>query len=658
MRKLILIPAISLLAAGVYMPLHPDSNLVSKKSTLNAAAPSMDLVDIQPVNSSGDVVYLACAPRTSHDKATAQLSVWFKIKNKEAKTINVTGISYSYTNNGQTVLKLFKPDPDKDGSVAVGAGKEFSWQNSRDYHEVDDAVFFNIPFPSSLTIKVSVEGFNSPYVINKPLKAYANQTPGNSYAFPGQEQDLRYGEYWYSYGGHGGGSQFFAYDFKVIGWDDENKKWDWKFPGKDGSKNEHYRAYGKPICAIADGEVIDFGDNVKENIGNGGGGSGGGNFFKINNGKETICYYHMQPGSLNKSLMKIGAKVKKGQMLGLLGNSGSSSEPHGHTQAILDADKDGDGPFRPLNFSSIYIIDKNEIKEPDPGADWAKVEDRGLPFLQDRRCMIWPSAAKPCWYPRGWVELGRHGIPESKYQEEFTKIWGCGYYPVWVDAYDVAGKTYFNTIFRYNKNNYDVAVRHDMTKESYQQEYEEWVKKKGYRLQQLDNYLDAGKLKFAAIFIKKDNAPQQQPSYHALSPEEHQKLFDKYTGDGFVPVNVSVTSVGGKRYYSAFYEKRNVGGCVLKSFLSQQEYQELFDDMDKKHWEQVYINAYHHDGQTRFSVIWYEKSGYQTYTATRKSTSDSYQEKYEDNLEKGLLTRCVTGYDEGGKHWFAAHWAK
>lgn len=51
------------------------------------------------------------------------------------------------------------------------------------------------------------------------------------------------------------------------------------------------------------------------------------------------------------------------------------------------------------------------------------------------------------------------------------------------------------------------------------------------------------------------NMPQQQPAYHALSPEEHQKLVDEYLAKDFVPVNVSVTSVNGKRYYSAFYER-------------------------------------------------------------------------------------------------------
>ena len=256
------------------------------------------------------------------------------------------------------------------------------------------------------------------------------------------------------------------------------------------------------------------------------------------------------------------------------------------------------------------------------------------------------------------AEIAKHGIAESNYQEEFSMIWNSGYYPVWVDAYDVNGKTFFNTVFRPNTNNYDVKVRHDMTKETYQQEYNEWVKQKGYRLQQLDNYNDGGKLKLAAIFIKKTERQQAQPAYHALSPEEHQTLFDKYTGEGYVPVNVSVVSIAGKRYYSAFYEKRNVGGHILKSFLTQQEYQYMFDDNSKKGWEQVYINAYKHDGQTRFSVIWYNNSGYRSSTATRKSTGDSYQQQWETNTANGLLTRCVTGYEEGGKHWFAAHWAK
>ncbi len=624
------------------------------------AKPSIEVIEVKPSDAGGNIYYLACAPRSSGGKASGQLSASFKIKNKEGKPITLKSITYSYLSNGQTVIKFMVLDIDDatKKEVVIPANSNFSWQNSRDYHDVDNAVLFEGTIPATIDIRLGFEGYNEPVVIKRNLKKYVNQETGGAYSFPGKESDLRVNEYWYSYGGHGGGSQFYAYDFKAIGWDSDKKAWTGVFPGTDGTKNEHYLAYGKDVIASADGTVIDFKDGVAENKGNAGGGSGGGNWFKINNGKETLCYFHMQPGSLTKKFMKKGAKVKKGEKLGLLGNSGNSSEPHGHIQALEDPDADGDGETRPLNFSNIYIIEKNALAKPDPNAGWVKVDKQGLPFQDGRRCMIWPSSKKPCWYPSGKSEIAKHGIAESSYQAEFTKIWGCGYYPVWVDAYDVAGKTYFNTIFRYNSNNYQVAVKHNLTKEGFQAEYNDWVKNKGYRLQQLDNYNDAGQLKFAAIFIKKPGQPNAQPAYHAQTPEQHQTLFDKYSREGYVPVNVSVVSVGGKRYYSAFYEKRDVGGSVLKSFLSQQEYQQMFDDMKAKKWEQVYINAYRHDGQTRFSVIWYQNSGYSNYAATRKSDADGYQEKWEASTSDGLLTRCVTGYDEGGQHWFAAHWAK
>ncbi|HEV7782289.1 MAG TPA: serine hydrolase [Chitinophagaceae bacterium] len=302
----------------------------------------------------------------------------------------------------------------------------------------------------------------------------------------------------------------------------------------------------------------------------------------------------------------------------------------------------------PNGFVGSVVVNSSKNLDAETGATGT------VPFLAD----VLINAFYDASHSGPLAEIAKHGIPENSYQQEFNEIWNSGYYPVWVDAYDVAGKTYFNTVFRPNTQNYAVAVKHDMTKESYQTEYDDWVKKKGYRLQQLDNYLDAGKLKFAAIFIKKPGQAIAQPAYHAQTPEQHQTLLEKYTKEGYVPVNVSVVSIGGKRYYSAFYEKRNVGGSLLKSFLSQQEYQDKYDEMKAKNWEQVYINAYHHEGQTRFSVIWYERSGYQSRAATRKSDSDSYQEKWESNTGNGLLTRCVTGYDEGGRHWFAAHWAK
>lgn len=626
------------------------------------AAPSVSLVSIDPSTFVGDVVYLTTAPVTSKATAEALVSIDAEIKNNEGKTIYLDKITIEITGNGKNISKTFEPD--EDGKDTIKAGKSYSWQNSRDYHELGDVIKFSAPYPNKITIKFFFDDFSTPMIVTKNLKGYFNTAAGGAYAFPAKDEDLLMNEYWYGDAGHGGGGQVFAYDMVVMGWDEDNKKWSDKKQGKTADKNENFRTYGKKIYSAGDGEVLSFINDWNESPSTSDTGTKGGNNIKINNGTETICYYHMQKGSINKNLLKVGAKVRKGDFIGLAGNSGNSSGPHLHIHAIWDQDKDGKGPFIPLQFSNMYAIDIKALKEPDPNADWVKLNKMGLPYIAEDangnfgRALLWPDAKKPCWYPYNLKEIARHGIPENKYQEEISKIWSCGYYPVWVDAYDVAGKTFFNTIFRYNSDNYQLEVRHDMSKEKFKQEYDMWVEKKGYRLQQMDSYMDAGVQKFAAIFIKKPGLPNQQPAYFAATPEQHQNFFEDLGSKGFVPVNVSVVSVGGKLNYTAFYEKRNIGKAVLKSALTQEEYQTWFDDMLNKKYEQVYVNAYRHQGQTRFSVIWYQNAAYQSWNATRKSSADGYQEKWEDNLSDGRLTRCVTGYEEGGKHWFAAHWSK
>ncbi len=54
----------------------------------------------------------------------------------------------------------------------------------------------------------------------------------------------------------------------------------------------------------------------------------GGNHVIMDIGNGLFAFYaHMQPGSLR---VKVGDKVTRGQVLGLLGNTGNSSEPHLH----------------------------------------------------------------------------------------------------------------------------------------------------------------------------------------------------------------------------------------------------------------------------------------------------------------------------------------
>ncbi len=103
----------------------------------------------------------------------------------------------------------------------------------------------------------------------------------------------------------------------------------------DPLDNNNYYAFGAEALAVADGVVTEVLDGVPlnvpgidsravpitlENV--------GGNHVVLDIGNGHYAFYaHLQPGSLR---VKLGDKVRRGQVVGLVGNTGNSTEPHLH----------------------------------------------------------------------------------------------------------------------------------------------------------------------------------------------------------------------------------------------------------------------------------------------------------------------------------------
>src|SRR5262249_14351877 len=94
---------------------------------------------------------------------------------------------------------------------------------------------------------------------------------------------------------------------------------------------------GVPVYAAADGVVIKTRDGMFDRNQSGGGeptvlnldgGDGAGNFVGIDHGNGwTTWYDHMRTNSVS---VKVGDYVAAGTILGLIGSSGNSSDPHLH----------------------------------------------------------------------------------------------------------------------------------------------------------------------------------------------------------------------------------------------------------------------------------------------------------------------------------------
>lgn len=132
--------------------------------------------------------------------------------------------------------------------------------------------------------------------------------------------------------------------------------------GGYGSKPSDYYCFGQPITAPADGTIVKAEGGYNDNPpGKPSGDAPDGNVVEISFGDgELIMMNHLKQNSLK---VKIGDKVKKGDVLAECGNSGQSPAPHLHFEL-----QKGGGVLVPAQFDDYLANGKLvEIGEPKKG---------------------------------------------------------------------------------------------------------------------------------------------------------------------------------------------------------------------------------------------------------------------------------------------------
>jgi len=161
---------------------------------------------------------------------------------------------------------------------------------------------------------------------------------------------------------HGGSvSQTYAYDFIIM--DDEGKS----FHGKATDLHSYY-CYEKDIIAPADGTVVQVRKRSKNSFVDGINAYCDsvdirGNYVTIkHHDSEYSVSAHLMPNSIT---VKVGDKVKQGEVIAKCGNSGNSSEPHLHFQ-FQSAKSFFLSVGLPIAFSGICTQEKVNYKLADP----------------------------------------------------------------------------------------------------------------------------------------------------------------------------------------------------------------------------------------------------------------------------------------------------
>ena len=137
-----------------------------------------------------------------------------------------------------------------------------------------------------------------------------------------------------------------------------------------------FTIFGQPVLAVADAVVVSTTDGLPEqtpgkyptNIALD---AADGNSVVLDLGERRYALYaHLQPGSIR---VKQGERVKRGQVIGLVGNTGNSVEPHLHFHVM-------DGPLSLASNGLPYEIDEYLVTGRTPGtAAFDEADEKGTP---------------------------------------------------------------------------------------------------------------------------------------------------------------------------------------------------------------------------------------------------------------------------------------
>ncbi len=157
--------------------------------------------------------------------------------------------------------------------------------------------------------------------------------------------------------GHQVVPQRFAIDWMML--DEQHRAW-----VGDPHQLSSYLSYGQPLIAAAAGKVVEARDGFPDqtppdnpipppfaDL--------PGNHVTLRVGPGVyLIYAHMRPGSVR---VRVGERVRRGQVLGKLGNSGNSATPHLHLQVQTTRSFASDG--LPFVFERFRLL--GQITSPD-----------------------------------------------------------------------------------------------------------------------------------------------------------------------------------------------------------------------------------------------------------------------------------------------------
>lgn len=194
------------------------------------------------------------------------------------------------------------------------------------------------------------------------------------------------------------------------------------------------------------------------------------------------------------------------------------------------------------------------------------------------------------------------------------------------------------------------VARHGLSAADYQAEFNKWTGQ-GYRPVQLS----ASNNRFSVIFEKQANSPAWE-ARHGLSAADYQAEFNKWTKQGYRPVRVSGYNSGNQARFAALFEKRaNSPAWEARHNLSAADYQTEFTKWTKQGYKPTDVSTYTIGGQDFYTVIFDKIANAPAWEARHGLSATAYQTEFNKWVGQGYRLTMVSANGSGR---YAAVWEK
>ena len=245
----------------------------------------------------------------------------------------------------------------------------------------------------------------------------------------------------------------------------------------------------------------------------------------------------------------------------------------------------------------------------------------------------------------------RHGLTSAQYQKTFDNYTKQGFRLTSVSGYEIGGKARYAALWTKQSRSTWVA-RHGLTAKQYQNAFNDFVNKKGYRLTFVNGYAIRGNAHYAAIWEKKSGP--KWAARHGLTANQYQKVVNDMSKKGFALTHVSAFSVKGSPRFAAIFEE---GGpaWVARHGMTASRYQEVFNDFAKKDYRLKVISGYRQGNSDRYAAIWVKSDGPQ-WSARHGIKGTHYQHVFDNYRYQSWEPQYIEAFNSGSGVRFNGLW--